>query len=144
MIAFVPTAGKYINIGYLDALGNHGAAQGVPLMQEGEDSPNQRCCTWMPYQVGQAKKDAAPSGEVKPMTPAELQTTIRPDPNGGSLVGGVHFDRAPADFYPKDEAPVVLPPYPGKDGPTLDSPFGWGRTPDGKPFRKASEYDVGN
>ncbi len=36
-----------------------GARRSVTLVQEGDEVPSGPHCTWMPYQVGQAKKDAA-------------------------------------------------------------------------------------
>ncbi len=45
----------------------------VPLIQEGEEVPkDEPFCTWMPYQVGQAKKDAGMMG----LTPAD-KTELR-------------------------------------------------------------------
>lgn len=51
---------EFVNIGYLDASGIALNARTVRLCQEGEEPPTSRpYCTWMPYQVGQAKKALA-------------------------------------------------------------------------------------
>ena len=58
-VAFVHPSGK-VNLVVTDHLGAHFAANDVPLVQEGEDSPSTReeggWCEWIPYQIGQAKK----------------------------------------------------------------------------------------
>jgi len=52
----------HIAVGYLDHIGQAHSASFVPLIQEGEARPYGRDhCTWMPYQVGQAKKHAEPA-----------------------------------------------------------------------------------
>ncbi len=51
--------GERINIGYLDHNGLAYSHRDVPLIQEGEAKPEGgNFCSWMPYQVGQAKKHA--------------------------------------------------------------------------------------
>lgn len=47
---------RMVNLGYLDQDGNHHAATSVALVQEGDEAPQANYCTWMPYQIGQAKK----------------------------------------------------------------------------------------
>jgi hypothetical protein len=59
MVAYVHGDGRLINIGYFDHNGLPRQSTSVRLMQEGEtDFPAYSFCTWMPYQVGQAKKHA--------------------------------------------------------------------------------------
>lgn len=51
--------GRRINISYVDHEGNPWSRRAVELIQEGEAEPEGGIfCSWMPYQVGQAKKHA--------------------------------------------------------------------------------------
>ncbi len=60
MIACVCTD-KFVHLGVLDANGHSENRTGVPLIQDGETRPvSMGYCTWMPYQVGQAKKETLP------------------------------------------------------------------------------------
>ena len=79
-------------------------------------------------------------------TAAQRATTITYDAASNMFhVGGIAFTPAPdGSFYRPIQPPAVLGPYPGKDDPTPDAPFGWGTTPDGHKFRKGSQYDLGN
>lgn len=54
-----------INIAYHDANGNPASAQRIPLFQgaEHEKPWGDNFCEWMPYQVGQAKKEEIPVGQ---------------------------------------------------------------------------------
>lgn len=54
-IAFVH-GDRMVNLGYFDHNGVAYAATSVTLVQEGDESPGQYYCEWMPYQMGQAKK----------------------------------------------------------------------------------------
>jgi hypothetical protein len=45
-----------INIGFLYVDGVHGNATSVPLWQGEDERPKGAHCSWMPYQIGQAKK----------------------------------------------------------------------------------------
>lgn len=59
MIARVNDDGS-VNIGYLDTAGVHRNAIDVILHQDGEPRPDTAetaFCEWMPYQIGQAKKE---------------------------------------------------------------------------------------
>lgn len=59
MIASTSAMKRDVNIGYLDHAGNHCSMQDIPLVQDGEQIPDDSprgYCTWMPYQIGQAKK----------------------------------------------------------------------------------------
>jgi hypothetical protein len=51
---------RMINIVGWDANGTFFFRSSVTLLQEGDelDFPDQQHCTWMPYQIGQAKKHA--------------------------------------------------------------------------------------
>lgn len=61
-----------INIGFLDQDGVHHSATSVPLLQEGDDKPEQgRFCTWMPYQLGQAAR----TERQRPTTGARASNT---------------------------------------------------------------------
>jgi hypothetical protein len=57
-IAYVHSDSK-VNIGYLDSNGMHNPATGVRLVQEGEELPTNAFACWMPYQIEQAKAQAA-------------------------------------------------------------------------------------
>lgn len=57
-IAFVGP-GPLINISFADHTGRMHHLMSVPLLQDGDEPPADRGhCTWMPYQKGQAAKDA--------------------------------------------------------------------------------------
>ncbi len=45
-----------INLSVFDEQGHSYPALGVQLVQEGEETPSNYYATWMPYQIGQAKK----------------------------------------------------------------------------------------
>ena len=49
----------YVNLGVLDQQGRHLALQEVPLLQADDLIPDADHCRWMPYQVGQARKEVA-------------------------------------------------------------------------------------
>jgi hypothetical protein len=57
-----------LNLAVFTADGHAGAYQNVRLFQEGETfgSGDLPCCTWMPYQIGQAKKHETEIGDEKP------------------------------------------------------------------------------
>lgn len=61
-IAYVHTD-SMINIGYFDHNGMACAYTSVPLVQDGEAPPEGSFpfCEWMPYQIGQAKKETPAS-----------------------------------------------------------------------------------
>lgn len=52
---------RMVNLCVIDANGNTLSRTSVPLVQEGD--PEEKCqhCTWMPFQVGQQKAQAAAS-----------------------------------------------------------------------------------
>jgi hypothetical protein len=54
-IAYINTVGHTINISVADHLGEMHAFVAVPLLQDGQEEPAEPYCTWMPYQLGQAK-----------------------------------------------------------------------------------------
>ena len=50
-----------VNLAVFDSNGQPHSRTSVPLVQEGEDKPEHGYfCSWMPYQVGQAAKQAKP------------------------------------------------------------------------------------
>lgn len=51
---------RMVNLVVFDHEGNRGAATSIALRQEGDPVPDMPYAEWMPYQVGQAKKHAAP------------------------------------------------------------------------------------
>ncbi len=56
LVAYVFTDGR-VNLAAFDDHGRNYEAGSVLLIQEGEDFPEGgNFCTWMPYQIGQAKK----------------------------------------------------------------------------------------
>ena len=57
IIAFVHND-RLVNLAYFDVNGVQYSAQRVQLLQDGEQ-PTTRYCTWMPFQIGQAKIIAA-------------------------------------------------------------------------------------
>lgn len=58
LVAFVHSD-RLVNLGYVDANGGHSSATSVTLVQEGDAVPDFGFAEWMPYQVGQAKAQAA-------------------------------------------------------------------------------------
>jgi hypothetical protein len=48
-----------VNLQVLDQNGRAHSFTSVPLIQEGEPRPDGYFCEWMPYQIGQAKAQAA-------------------------------------------------------------------------------------
>lgn len=49
---------RVVNLRVIDANGQAWPVTSVELIQEGETIPGgSRYCTWMPYQIGQAKKE---------------------------------------------------------------------------------------
>ena len=73
---------RMVNLDITDHVGQRFVATSVPLLQDGDAIPDLGCyCEWMPYQQGQARKDAA--GE-KP-TPAACSTLPVVDPGPDSL-----------------------------------------------------------
>jgi hypothetical protein len=59
-IAHVCATGDHVNIGFLAGNGAHGHETGVFLYQGEGERPERNFCEWMPYKIGQAKKEAAP------------------------------------------------------------------------------------
>ncbi len=55
---------RMINIAWFSENGNCLQATSVPLVQEGDPKPPSNYCTWMPYQLGQARKAENPEGKV--------------------------------------------------------------------------------
>lgn len=51
---------RLINVGILDPNGRWFGETSVTLVQEGDPLPEGRYCTWMPYQIGQAKPKTDP------------------------------------------------------------------------------------
>jgi hypothetical protein len=50
---------RLVNLSVIDQNGNHFARTSVILVQDGDLKPyGQSFCTWIPYQIGQAKKHA--------------------------------------------------------------------------------------
>ena len=47
---------RSINVAYFSHAGGHHSASSVQLVQEGDMIKPGNFCTWMPYQIGQAKK----------------------------------------------------------------------------------------
>jgi hypothetical protein len=63
MVAFVHSD-RLVNLGCLDANGCPFNATFVTLVQEGDERPAGPHATWMPYQIGQAKKETGVTGMV--------------------------------------------------------------------------------
>lgn len=81
-VAFVHSD-TLINISYVDYQGNQGRWSSVLLWQGEGERPTAPHCSWMPYQVGQAKKDAAQGAadnNVKGADPSFTRST-RPGDN---------------------------------------------------------------
>lgn len=49
----------YVNLSVFDADGNQYPRQNVVVVQDGEPVPDCAYACWMPYQIGQAKKQSA-------------------------------------------------------------------------------------
>ena len=49
---------RLVNLAVFDHNGNATRATSVTLVQEGDSMPQGPFCEWMPYQIGQAKKNA--------------------------------------------------------------------------------------
>ena len=60
---------RSIAIGFFDAAGQHHSRERIALVQEGDTAPAGEFCTWMPFQQGQAKKEA--------LTLTDLQPTLK-------------------------------------------------------------------
>lgn len=61
-VCFVHGEGRLVNIAYYDHNGRPGIMTSCRLMQEGEsDYPEGGFCTWMPYQIGQARTQQTPA-----------------------------------------------------------------------------------
>lgn len=71
---------RMVNLDVTDHAGNHHAITSVELWQGDNDRPNFSYAEWMPFQKGQAKKDAAPTVE----------------PAGRLLSDGTFVETAPA------------------------------------------------
>lgn len=56
LVAYVHSD-TYVNLAYFDQNGNAANASSVQLVQEGDTIPEHGFCCWMPYQIGQAKKN---------------------------------------------------------------------------------------
>lgn len=50
---------RMVNLRIVDHAGNAFSLASVTLVQEGDATPGGRYCEWMPYQQGQARKEAA-------------------------------------------------------------------------------------
>ena len=53
---------RLVNLMVISEIGATSSELDVPLIQEGEETPNADYCCWMPYQIGQAKKQALTAG----------------------------------------------------------------------------------
>lgn len=58
MITYVHTE-RLVNLVVFDAYGKTRSECSITLVQEGDDAPQVDYAEWMPYQIGQAKKEAA-------------------------------------------------------------------------------------
>lgn len=72
---------RKVNIGFLDANGDHRSMQYVPVVQDGDDAPSGPFVKWMPYQIGQARKEQSPA-TTEPRPPA------MPSPAGAAVSTG--------------------------------------------------------
>lgn len=77
LIVFVNDDGT-VNLGVFDKFGHTYPKQRVPLIQDGEPSPENGYAHWMPYQVGQAAK----TEQVQ----AELEKTKKPSKKAKEVV----------------------------------------------------------
>ncbi len=57
-----------VNLAVFTANGVNQSRTSVNLLQEGDVIPTHSFCTWMPYQVGQAKKNEEPKAEKATVT----------------------------------------------------------------------------
>lgn len=55
---------RYINLSVIDAYGHHHSRQSVFLVQPDDEAIPESRAEWMPYQIGQALKNAEQSQEV--------------------------------------------------------------------------------
>lgn len=53
-----------VTLAVFDQTGRTYSCQRVPLVQAGEVGPNGNYCAWMPYQIGQAKREASAQEET--------------------------------------------------------------------------------
>ncbi len=72
IVTYVWGGGDYVNLAVFDHGGDVHAFTSVPLRQEDQLAPESNYCEWMPYQIGQAKKD-----EVKGTGLSESEMSIR-------------------------------------------------------------------
>lgn len=86
IVAGVVDEGRKVNVGFLDHNGAMRDAQNVPVVQEGETEPGGAFVKWMPYQLGQARKEEIRASEP-PLWPGAVV--------GGGVIGagGLAFDR---------------------------------------------------
>lgn len=61
---------RVVNLAIFDEDGSQWPQTSVRLVQENEETPGSNYCTWMPYQIGQAKKTE------------QLQKIVDGDPKG--------------------------------------------------------------
>lgn len=88
MIAFVHSD-ELVNLGVLDPNGRHYNETSVTLVQDGDAAPESgRYATWMPFQIGQAKKVEAENRRTEPANP-DGGTTSQTDgePTGDATTG---------------------------------------------------------
>lgn len=89
---------RSINIGGFTADGSVFSRTSVKLVQEGDDQPvDESHATWMPYQVGQAKKEAeakpglSPDGAKRADPEAKQSQSVgQPRPSTPFAGGGFH------------------------------------------------------
>jgi len=101
MIAFVHPGGTHVNLRYMDHNADSHKAMNVPLVNYGENPPAEGpCCTWMPYQFGQAAKtqQIAESLEAERREIDSAKRSRRVDASG-NLIAEAAADRTgwPAD-----------------------------------------------
>lgn len=58
---------RSIAVGFFDATGQHHHRERIALVQEGDTAPAGEFCTWMPFQAGQAKKEALSLSDIQPL-----------------------------------------------------------------------------
>lgn len=66
-VAYVNPDNGRVNLSLCDHLGQHLAVQGVVMVQDGEQAPEEGVafCHWMPYQLGQAAKTEEAEAKAK-------------------------------------------------------------------------------